>query len=73
MDNNRSHYPLNLRDLLRGFPTIRHPLQPWRESKGIAIVRDARQGWSSVKYWTRTRCSLLVIQRIMTYLLLAYI
>ena len=50
MDNYRSHCPLNLRDLLRGLPTIRHPLQPWRESKGVAIVRDARQGWSSVKY-----------------------
>ena len=49
MDNNRSHCPLDLRDLLRGLPTVRHSLQPWRESKGFAIVRDARLGWFSVK------------------------
>ena len=41
MDNNRSHCPLDLRDLLRGLPTVRHPLHPWRESKGIAIVHHA--------------------------------
>lgn len=42
MDYHRPHRPLNLRNMLGGFPTVRHPVHPWRESKSFANVHHAR-------------------------------
>lgn len=41
VDHHPPHHPLDLRNMLGGFPTVRHPVHPWRESKGFANVHHA--------------------------------